>query len=86
MPFASIGEAGVNAFPFISIFPDVGTSSPIISFSNVDLPAPFSPTKPITLPAGISISTLLSASVPGYCFVTFDALNNVFSIMSLTTL
>src|SRR5215216_2071018 len=48
--------------PYTSIRPDVGGRIPAIVRTSVDLPAPFAPTIPSTVPCGIENETSLTAS------------------------
>ena len=60
MAFTSTLEIGA---PSRKIAPSVGTRCPDISPTSVDLPAPFSPSKPWMVPRRIDSDTSLSAIV-----------------------
>ncbi len=55
----------VNCFPSNIIFPSSCVYAPVSIFINVDLPAPFSPTRPWTSPDTMFISTESRAKTPG---------------------
>jgi len=60
------------------MFPESGFSSPIISFTTVDLPAPLSPTKatevPLSISKDISLRTSLIVGFPGETKEDFNEL------------
>ena len=51
--------------PSTRIMPPVGSMTPPITFIRVDLPAPFSPIRPITSPRDTEKLTRSSATTPG---------------------
>ena len=51
--------------PSISMVPRSGAMTPPRIFIRVDLPAPFSPTRPITSPGRTSMLKSASATTPG---------------------
>src|SRR5688500_8030891 len=66
-PAASAWELSskTRGCPSITTEPDVGRYAPLRIFSNVDLPAPFSPINACTDPARTSKETSVSALTPG---------------------
>ena len=65
---AAIASAQVIAgrsAPSMRIVPVVGATTPPSTFISVDLPAPFSPTRPMTSPGATDRLTPLSAATPG---------------------
>src|SRR5271169_4611988 len=67
----SAGEENSASLPSIRIEPESFCKAPERTFINVDLPAPFSPSRQCTSPARRSKLTLSRASTPGYCFRMF---------------
>ena len=63
---ASLVVAKLTGSPSRMIRPEVGCSTPERIFISVDLPAPFSPKRVVTVPRWISKFTPLSARVPPY--------------------
>ena len=60
------------SFPFIMMFPDVGSSSFSINFISVDFPLPDVPTKKANYPLSITKFAFFTAFVPvSYVFDTF---------------
>ena len=59
---ASAGEPGVTATPLTLSSPSVGRTVPLMMEISVDLPAPFSPTRPSTLCRARVRSTARSAA------------------------
>jgi hypothetical protein len=51
--------------PSMRIMPPLGSVTPPMTFIKVDLPAPFSPTRPITSPGDTAKLTRSSATTPG---------------------
>ena len=58
-------ESEACGTPSISIVPRSGSTTPPRIFMRVDLPAPFSPTSPITSPGRTSMLKSDSATTPG---------------------
>src|SRR5471030_3414676 len=81
---ASAAEPKWHSRPFISSRPPSGRYWPPRIFSSVDLPAPFSPSRPWTWPACAAKLTPLSAFTPGKTLLTWS--NCRYAVMSLTHL
>ena len=67
MPAAS-ASCTVSAWrstPSVRIVPESGATTPPSTFISVDLPAPFSPTRPMTSPRSTERLTASSATTPG---------------------
>src|SRR5581483_9194885 len=64
------GDASSSTVPPISTCPESGAVEPAATAINVDLPAPFSPTRAWTSPSSTSNETLLSATTPGNVLTT----------------
>jgi hypothetical protein len=60
---ASVAEANLTGSPSSRIAPEVGVTTPERIFIRVDLPAPFSPNKVVTLPRRMSKLTPFKAWV-----------------------
>ena len=75
-----LGFKNVVSFPFIIMFPDVGSSSFNISFISVDFPLPDEPTKNANSPLSILKLAFFTAFVPvSYVLLTF--LNSIISFL-----
>src|SRR5258708_32916836 len=70
---AARGDWWTTARPSSTISPSSGCTAPVRILTNVDLPAPFSPTRACTSPARNSNDAPASACTPAYAFVTFEA-------------
>ena len=66
---ASWGEANRTGSPSMRISPPSGRWIPVSTLTIVDLPAPFSPTSAVTVPACSSSETPESARTPGNVLV-----------------
>ena len=67
---ASDGDIGAYATPSIVMVPALGATTPATIEFSVDLPAPFSPIRPSTLPGRSDRSTAFSTGRPTYCLVS----------------
>ncbi|GAA2885588.1 hypothetical protein GCM10020220_089780 [Nonomuraea rubra] len=61
---AAPGVRQATCSPFHRTWPEVGSCAPAITLIIVDLPAPFAPTRPCTLPGCTVRRASLSATVP----------------------
>src|SRR4051794_18682935 len=66
---AVVGSLCATSEPFIFIQPVSGRWAPVMTFTNVDLPAPFSPISACTSPGRSLNDTPLSACTPAKDFV-----------------
>src|SRR5271167_4009247 len=66
---ASLGTAKVVGLLLRSMVPDVGATAPATILVNVDLPAPFSPTRAWISPVSSAKLTSLTAATPRYSLV-----------------
>ncbi|OPZ99023.1 MAG: hypothetical protein BWY72_00551 [Bacteroidetes bacterium ADurb.Bin416] len=80
--WASATLANRIGWPSLFKVPSKSSYTPEKMFINVDLPAPFSPTKALTAPALTLKSTPSRASTPGKRLVTATASSNTVSDMS----
>src|SRR5512147_3160376 len=80
---ASRGPAKVTGLPWKMISPSVGWYTPETILMKVDLPAPLSPSRPITWPGKISMLMSLTATRPPKRLVRFFALNKGSMLASL---
>ena len=64
-PIASATVMASRSTPSMRMWPRVGATTPPSTFISVDLPAPFSPTSPITSPGATARLTSSSATTPG---------------------
>ena len=56
--FSQIGSPRTLTLPLL------GTSCPVISFMNVDLPAPFGPSRPVTPGATVTVTSFRPITCP----------------------
>src|SRR5439155_19332408 len=66
------GEGCPTRCPPLRTLPESGSVEPAATAINVDLPAPFSPTRAWTSPATTSKPTPLRATTPGYVLTTSE--------------